>query len=64
MVLLVMLTLWALVGVVALFVLYLIIRAGVRDGMIAAHEQLDRDRVRSDLGVGRERSPHSRRTRD
>lgn len=62
MVLLIELTFWALAGAVGLFVLYLIIRAAVRDGMVAAHVQLDRDRVRGDLGVGRERSPNTRRT--
>jgi hypothetical protein len=55
-------TLWVMAGAVALFVLYLVIRAGVRDGMIAARAQIDRDEMRAELGVGRESSPNTRNT--
>lgn len=54
---------WTLVLVPVMFVLYLVIRSGVRDGTIAAQRQLDRDRVRAELGVGREASPNTGRPR-
>ena len=60
--LLIALLMGVLVLVPVMWVLYLVIRAGVRDGMIAAHYRFDRDRVRSELGIGTERSPNSRRT--
>jgi hypothetical protein len=53
-----------LVGVVLVMVVltiaYYVIRLAVRDGMIDAQRRLDSERVRSELRVGRERSPNSR----
>ena len=46
--------------VLALTVLYYLIRYAVRDGVYDAHRLLERDGVRSTLGVGDERSPNSR----
>ena len=40
-----------------LAVLYWLIRYAVRDGMYDAHQLLERDRVRTELGVGDERRP-------
>ncbi|CAI9413025.1 DUF6019 family protein [Nocardioides sp. T2.26MG-1] len=50
-----------LVGaVVALTVVYYVIRFAVRDGVIDANRKSDGDRVRSELHLGHERSPNSR----
>ena len=46
--------------ILTLTVLYYLVRYAVRDGMYDAHQLLERDRVRSALGVGDERSPNSR----
>jgi uncharacterized membrane protein YqjE len=41
-----------------LLVLYVVIRWAVRDGMRDALRAHEADRVRSELGLGRERSPN------
>ncbi|MCW2842096.1 MAG: hypothetical protein JWN22_12 [Nocardioides sp.] len=46
---------------VGLFVLYAVIRMAVRDGSVDAGRRTDAERVRSQIGVGRERSPNTRR---
>jgi ABC-type lipoprotein release transport system permease subunit len=47
-----------LVGMaVALTVSYYVIRLAVRDGVVDASRRIDADRVRSDLGLGPQRSP-------
>lgn len=46
--------------VVALTVVYYVIRFAVRDGTIDAQNKIDADRVRAELRLGRERSPNSR----
>ena len=45
--------------VVALTVLYCVIRFAVRDGVVDAHRRVDAERVRSELRLGPERSPNS-----
>ena len=42
-------------------VLYLVVRAAVRDGIVAAVREVDVNSVRSELRLGPERSPNSRR---
>ena len=54
-----LLTLWALLAGVVLMVAYVVIRLAVRDGMTDAQARLDRDRVRSEVGVGPERGPNN-----
>jgi hypothetical protein len=54
----------AVLAVMAMTVLYCVIRFAVRDGMIDAERKRDADRVRAELGLGRERSPNSRRRAD
>lgn len=46
--------------VITMTVLYYVIRFAVRDGVIDATRRADADRVRGELGLGRERSPNSR----
>jgi uncharacterized membrane protein YdjX (TVP38/TMEM64 family) len=46
--------------VIAMTVLYYVIRFAVRDGVIDANRRADADRVRSELRLGPERSPNSR----
>ena len=50
-----------LLPALGLFVLYAIIRVAVRHGMGDALREHEAARVRSDLRVGEERSPNSRR---
>ncbi len=50
----------AVLTIVALTVLYCVIRFAVRDGMVDAQRKMDADRVGSDLRLGPERSPNSR----
>jgi hypothetical protein len=40
--------------------LYAVIRMAVRDGSVDAARKIDSERVRGQVGVGRERSPNSR----
>lgn len=47
--------------VIVMTVLYYLIRFAVRDGVVDANRRADADRVRSELGLGPERSPNSRR---
>lgn len=51
----------AVAALVVLTVVYYVIRFAVRDGMIDAQRKLDADRVRSEMRLGPERSPNSRR---
>jgi hypothetical protein len=46
--------------VVALTIVYYVIRIAVRDGVVDANRRVEVDRVRSELGLGAERSPNSR----
>jgi hypothetical protein len=46
--------------VVALTIVYFVIRIAVRDGVVDANRRVEVDRVRSELGLGAERSPNSR----
>lgn len=49
------------VALVGLTILYYVIRYAVRDGVVDAQRRIDADRVRSELRLGPERSPNSRR---
>lgn len=46
--------------IVVLTVLYWVIRYAVRDGVVDAQRRLETERVRGEIGLGPERSPHSR----
>ncbi len=50
----------AVVTVVALTILYFVVRFAVRDGVVDANRHIDAERVRSELRLGPERSPNSR----
>ncbi|HYF71935.1 MAG TPA: hypothetical protein VD864_03885 [Nocardioides sp.] len=43
-----------------LTVAYYVIRFAVRDAVVDANRRIEADRVRSELGLGHERSPNSR----
>ncbi len=48
------------IAMVTLTIVYYVIRFAVRDGVVDANRLVDAQRVRSDLGLGPERSPNSR----
>ena len=46
--------------VIALTIVYYVIRFAVRDGLVDGQRKLDAERVRGGMGLGPERSPNSR----